>query len=353
MKTYLNLYDKLTSFRTLYKAYHKVRRHKKDNKSIREFEYRLEENILNLQQELKCFTYRSSRMDPILIPHTPPQKAIFSPCLKDRVVQQAIRMTVYPLFNKTFIHDSYAFRIGKGTHAAIRRFDSFKQKAARRNKPASAHILKMDIKKYYLNINHRILLTILGRKIKDKRLIWLIKDFLRKSPNKTFEAFGPKGIPIGSPLSQTLANIYLNELDYFIKHGLGCKYYIRFADDFVVLGRKDLTQTKYAISTYLWQSLLLSLHPQKTRLTTLDKGVNFLGYKIFYFHKRVKSRNLKNFTERLRMLKKEYSQGLITQEKLTQKIRGWVEYARYADSYNLRKRIFEGCVFVKEVRNSS
>ena len=75
--------------------------------------------------------------------------------------------------------------------------------------------------------------------------------------------------------------------------------------------------------------------------------------KIFYFHKRVKSRNLKNFTERLRMLKKEYSQGLITQEKLTQKIRGWVEYARYADSYNLRKRIFEGCVFAKEARNSS
>ena len=353
MKTYPSLYDKLTSFSTLYKAYHKVRRHKKDNKSIREFEYSLEENIFNLQQELKRFTYRSSRMDPIFIPNMPPQKAIFSPCLKDRIVQQAIRMTIYPLFNKAFIYDSYAFRIGKGTHAAIRRFDSFKQKAARRNKPASGHVLKMDIKKYYLNINHRILLNILGRKIKDRRLIWLIKDFLRKSPNKTFGAFGTKGIPIGSPLSQTLANIYLNELDYFIKHSLGHKYYIRFADDFAILDRKELTKTKDAISTYLWQSLLLSLHPQKTRSTTLDKGINFLGYKIFYFHKRIKSRNLKNFTERLECLKREYSQGLITQEKLTQKIRGWVEYARYADSYKLRERLFSDCVFVKEDRNSS
>ena len=100
MKTYPNLYDKLASFRTLYKAYHKVRRHKKDNKFVREFEYSLEENIVNLQQELKQFSYRSSRMDLVLIPDMPPQKAIYSPCLKDRIVQQAIRMVVYPLWTR-------------------------------------------------------------------------------------------------------------------------------------------------------------------------------------------------------------------------------------------------------------
>lgn len=348
MKTYPNLYEKLASFQTLYKAFCKVKEHKQNNKFIKEFEYNLEENIIELQRSLRDFSYRSSGMKPIQIPEQPSQKAIFSPCLKDRVVQQAIRMVILPVFNKSFIHDSYAFRIGKGTHAAIRRFDVFKKKAAARNKPHSAYVLKMDIEKYYLNINHRILLAILKRKIRDKRLILLIKDFLRKSPNKVVDIFGPKGIPIGSPLSQALANIYLNELDYFIKHVLGHKYYIRFADDFTILDTKELARTKEAISVYLWQALLLNLHPQKTVFTTLGKGVNFLGYKIFYFHKRIKSGNLRSFKQRLKALEEQYAQGRITQETLTRKIRGWVEYARYADTYNLRKELFSRYVFVKK-----
>lgn len=351
MKTYQNLYDKLTSFRTLYKAYLKVRKDKKDNKFIQAFEYNLEENILNLRLELRSFTYRSSKMKRLLIPNRPSRKPIYSPCLKDRIVQQAIRMVIYPIFNQTFIYDSYAFRIGKGTHSCIRRYDSFKQKVARRAKPDSGYILKMDIKEYYPNINHRMLLAILTRKMKDKRLIWLLKDFLRKSPNKTFDVFGPKGIPVGSPLSQILANIYLNELDYFVKHTLRCRYYLRFADDFIILDKEDLTRTKGIISSYLWQVLLLTSHPQKTELTTTDKGVNLLGYKIFYFYKRIKNKNLRNIKEKLKLLQQEYSQGLITQEKLTQKIRGWVEYARYANSYNLRKNIFSRYIFVKKTKD--
>lgn len=347
MKTFQNLYDKLTSFKTLYKAYHKVRRHNKNNKFIHGFEYNLEENILNLQLELRDFTYHSSRMKRLLIPNRPFCKPIYSPSLKDRIVQQAIRMVIYPIFNKIFIYDSYAFRRGKGTHLCLRRFDSFKQKVARRTRPDSGNILKMDIKKYYPNINHRILLGILTRKLKDRRLIWLIKDFLSKSPNKTFSVFGPKGIPVGSPLSQTLANIYLNELDYFIKHTLKQRYYLRFADDFTILHKEDLTKTKALISKRLWQDLLLTPHPQKTLLTTINKGMNLLGYKIFYFHKRIKNKNLQSFRDKLKRLRQEYGQGLINQEKLTQKIQGWVEYARYANSYNLRKRLFSRCVFVR------
>jgi len=236
-------------------------------------------------------------------------------------------------------------------HTQPLKFDFFKRKVAKRNAPDSGKILKMDIKEYYPSINHHILLAILARKIKDTRLIWLVKDFLHKSPNKTFDVFGPRGIPIGSPLSQTLANSYLNELDYFIKHGLGYKYYIRFADDFTVLDRKELAKTKDTISSYLRQKLLLTLHPQKSILTTTNKGVNLLGYKIFYLHKRIKNKNLKNFKEQLKLLKQEYSLGLVTQEKLTQKIRGWVEYARYADSYNLRKNIFSRYAFVKKTKD--
>lgn len=267
MKTCPNLYDKLTSFKTLYKSYQKVKKHKKENKFIQAFEYKLEENILNLQQDLRNFTYRSSRMKRLLIPNRPSRKPIYSGCLEDRIVQQAIRMVIYPIFHKTF------------------------------------------------------------------------------------DVFGPKGIPIGSPLSQTLANIYLNELDYFIKYSLKHKYYIRFADDFTILDKENLTKTKEIISSYLWQSLLLTLHPQKTILTTTNKGVNLLGYKIFYFYKRIKNKNLQKFKEKMRRLQEEYSQGLITQERLTQKIRGWVEYARYANTYNLRKTIFSKYKFVKKVEN--
>ena len=182
-------------------------------------------------------------------------------------------------------------------------------------------------------------------KIKDDRIIWLIKIFLQNSPNKARFYSTYKGIPIGSPLSQLLANIYLNKLDYFIKYTLREKHYLRFGDDCTILSEGDLGSTERYIKSYLKHNLTLTLHPQKTLHTNPTKGINLLGYKICYFYKRIKNKNLERFKEKIKNLREEYKQSLIKPDKLTQKIHGWVEYARYADSYKLRKKLFSRFVF--------
>jgi hypothetical protein len=119
-------------------------------------------------------------------------------------------------------------------------------------------------------------------------------------------------------------------LDYFVKHTLKEPCYLRFGDDCTILSRRNLQESENEIKTYVNKSLTLTLHPQKTRHTTPERGVNLLGYKIFYYHKRIRNKNIERFKENLKSLEEEYALGRITPEKLTQKMRGWVEYARYA-----------------------
>lgn len=200
------------------------------------------------------------------------------------------------------------------------------------------YILKCDIKHYFEAVDHEILLEILKRKIKDGKVIWLVRKILENFDTKV----KGKGMPLGNYTSQFFANVYLNELDYFVKHSLQAKYYIRYVDDFVILhsSKKTLIYYKDRIEKFL-KCLQLELHPTKSNIISLKQGVTFLGYKIFYYHKKLRKRNLKTFERKLEKKILLCKEGKTTKEQLEEGLQGWFGYAKWADTYKLRKKILE------------
>ena len=199
------------------------------------------------------------------------------------------------LFEKIFIYDSYANRKGKGTLKAIERFDEFKRKISRngrllkysyKDNDAIGWCLKADIKHYFEEVNQEKLIDIIKEKIADEKTLWLIKTILENHQTREKGI----GMPLGNLTSQFFANIYLNELDQYVKNVLRVKYYIRYVDDFVILhnSKETLQAYKYYIDSFLRNNLLLTLHPDKSKIIPLRKGITFLGLRIFYHHKTLK-----------------------------------------------------------------
>ena len=208
------------------------------------------------------------------------------------------------------------------------------------------YVLKADIEHYFDTVDHCILLSIIQRKIKDDKVICLIKKIFS---NFTMNMPG-KGMPIGNLTSQFFANVYLNELDYCVKHVLKVKYYIRYVDDFVLLHREKETLYKYSkeINNYLEKSLLLRLHPQKSKIIPLKKGITFLGYRIFYHHKCLRKSNLRKFRKKFEENLSLCENEIISDQELLASVRGWFGYSLWANTYTLRK---EGMKQVKGVVN--
>ena len=332
MKSYKNLYPLLCSYDNLLKAYNKARKGKNSMPYVVEFRKDLKNSLLNLNIELETLSYKPIKLTKFVI-RDPKTRVIRKSVFKDRIVHHAIINILEPIYEKTFIQDNYANRKNKGTLAAIKRFDYFKRKASK-NDTNSLFVLKADIKHFFDSVNHEILIRILKRKIKDRKVIWLINQIIKNFDNNE------KGMPLGNMTSQFFANVYLNDLDYFIKHKLRIKYYIRYVDDFVILyeNKQTLINYKDKIEKYL-KNLKLELHPNKSKIFPMYKGINFLGYKVFYHHKLVLRRNLRQLKKRLIILEKDYNDGKIDFEKVLNSVEGWLAYAEWANSYKLRKRI--------------
>jgi len=201
---------------------------------------------------------------------------------------------LYPFFDRTFVSDSFSCRIGKGTHKTLNRFRNFAYKVSKNN-TKTCWILKCDIRKFFENINHEILLAILKEYIPDQNIVWLIEKVIR-----SFSSASGRGLPLGNLTSQLFVNIYMNEFDQFVKHKLKVKYYIRYADDFVVLFKDKtwLEELLPKMGNFLLEKLRLELHPDKIFIKTLASGVDFLGWVHFPDH-----RVLRTTTKR-RMVKK-------------------------------------------------
>ena len=312
MKTYKHLYKNVYSLENLKSAYKKAREGKSGQIYVIEFENNLEQNLNKLKQELEALTYKPRLLKRFII-RDPKTRTIHASAFRDRIVYHPLVNILEPIFDKTFIYDSYASRKDKGTHKAVLRFDQFKRKISNNgkliknavdNNQVIGYILKADIKHYFDTVDHEILSNIITRKIKDNNIVCLIKEILN---NFDSEVKG-KGMPLGNLTSQFFANVYLNDLDYFIKHKLKVKYYIRYVDDFVILhnDKKILEEYKEEINNYL-KNLKLELHPNKSKIIPLRNGVTFLGYRIFYHHKLLRKTNIRkferNFNEELKFLK--------------------------------------------------
>jgi RNA-directed DNA polymerase len=257
MKTYNNLYKELCSEENILLAYKKAKKGKSKKKSVLEFERNLEYELQNLRQELSSKTYEPKPLKRFVV-RDPKTRIIHASTFRDRIVHHLIVGAISPIFEKIFIFDSYASRIGKGTHSAIKRFDHFKRKVSRNGKlvknsknsnSVEGYVFKADIKHYFDTVDHEILIKIIKEKIKDEELIWLIGKILKNFDSPVKGA----GMPLGNYTSQFFANVYLNKLDYLAKHELKAKYYLRYVDDFVILHRskKRLEHFKKKITHYL------------------------------------------------------------------------------------------------------
>ncbi len=268
-----NFFEKIIGLENLFLAWREFKIGKGQKPDVQKFEFNLEENILQLHEELKNQIYQHFKYTAFYITD-PKLRHIHKACVRDRVLHHAIFRVLYLIFNPTFIFDSYSCRMGKGTHRAVKRLKKF-AKTLSRNNHRSIFVLKCDVKKFFDSVDHEILLGFIKRKVKDERANRLIKKII-----DSFEKTPGIGLPIGNVTSQLFANIYLNELDRHIKHELRVKYYIRYCDDFVILGEKlaDLLEQIKAIGQFLYMELRLKLHPDKIVIRKYSQGIDLLGY---------------------------------------------------------------------------
>lgn len=312
MQSIKNIYDKIYDFENLHKAWEEARKGKRYRDDVLIFNRNYEEQLINIQNHLIYETYEVGKYHTFYV-YEPKKRLIMSLPFKDRIVQWAIYRQLFPLYEKTFIFDSYACRKGKGTHKAADRLQYWLRQTER--KPERYYYLKMDISKYFYRVDHDILLKILARRIKDQRLLNLLEKIINcesmnfglppgKEPDEVevSDRLGNKGMPIGNLTSQMFANIYLNEVDQYAKHELGLHYYIRYMDDIIILhhDKKYLAEVKELLRAFLSDELRLDLN-NKTAIRPCSMGVDFVGFRIWSTHRRLKKktavkikRNLKN-----------------------------------------------------------
>ncbi|MBI2666316.1 helix-turn-helix domain-containing protein [Candidatus Woesearchaeota archaeon] len=331
----MDLYSLLCSYENLELAFRKARRGKTLKPYVIEFEEKLDENLRTLQQELLFHTYRPKPLETFIL-RDPKTRKISKSAFRDRIIHHAICNIIEPLFDKCFIFDSYANRIGKGTFKAIQRFEYFAQKVSR-GFTRPCFVFKTDIRHYFETVDHKILLSILQRKIDDRRLLWLIKIILRNYKTGHHE----KGMPLGNLTSQFFANVYLNELDQYVKHTLKTKYYIRYVDDFVILDNysKKLDYYRDRIDEFCRKRLALQLHPDKSKIHHFKNGVGFLGMRLYQHCRRIKKKNVSRFERKLLQLKNDCQNGNIIREKAVEHFEGWLAYITNANTFKYRKHL--------------
>lgn len=312
------LFERICSVENMFLAFEKFSAGKHAKFDVMAFERLLEDNLFALRDEILSGAYRHSPYEPFTV-FDPKERQIHKATVKDRVVHQAVVNVFEPLFDRHFIHDSYSCRIGKGTHAAVNRLRHFLAQVSRNN-TRTVYALKCDVRKFFASVDHRILNALLKRRISDELTMQLLKNII-----SSFSMGDYRGIPLGNLTSQLFANIYLNELDRFIKLTLKEKFYLRYCDDFIILGEDRLKLLKIAdkINDFLNYSLTLRLHPKKLFVRTWSQGIDFLGYVLLPNATILRPKTAK------RMLKRVDDNNMSS----------YLGYCSHADSYDLRQLV--------------
>lgn len=308
----------------LFLSWQEFRRGKRGKYDVQEFERKLEDNLFQLNQEFAGQTYRHGKYTPFTITD-PKVRRIHKAGVRDRIVHHAVYRVLYPLFDPTFIFDSYSCRVGKGTHAAVNRLEVFVRKISR-NYTRPCWALKCDIRRFFDSVDHDILYSLVEKKIADPSALQLTKEIIESFSSTSGERERERvGIPLGNLTSQIFANIYLNDLDQFVKHRLGLKYYLRYCDDFVILD-SDPERLKILIQPigdFLAKDLKLSLHQDKIIIRKLRQGIDFLGYVVLPHYRVLRTRTKRRMLRRVNGNNVASYQGLL----------------KHCNGYTLRKQL--------------
>jgi hypothetical protein len=360
--------SEIFTFKKLYQAYLDCRETKRKTINALKFEWNLERNIFLLQKELEAKKYRPGRSICFVVKEPSPRE-IFAAGFRDRVVHHLLVKEVEAMGEKCFIFDSFACRKNKGTHLAVKKLRIFVRETTKNYKKEGL-CLQLDISGFFMAIDHNILYSLFEKLVLKQNksyqwrvdILWLAKiiifhkptnDYIIKGNSSLFELILPrkslfdspegKGLPIGNYSSQFFANIYLNELDQFIKRELKCKYYIRYVDDLVFLD-KNKERLKYLrdkINLFLKENLDLELNLNKTKLQPINKGIDFLGYFIKPAHTLVRQRVVKRLKQKLMFYAESDNINRKELKNILAKINSYYGHFCYASSFNLRKNIYD------------
>lgn len=331
-KTESAIFESIIPFDALYRAYLRARKGKRKSWSCRRFEQDLEGELIQLQNEMIWGEYRTGEYRSFYVSEPKVRKITALTSFRDRVVQQAVFHAIEPIWEARFISDSYACRTGKGTHAGADKAQAMLQECLARH--GRIFVLKADVRKYFASIDHAILKDLIRKRISDKRLMALIDDII----DSYHEPGTPgKGLPIGNLTSQLFANIYLDQLDQWMKCRRRIYWYARYMDDFVIIHPEKpfLHALRIDMERFLQDALRLETN-HKTGVFPVGhrkgRGLNFLGYHLWPDRRRLRKASLKRFKRRVRHLEKKAKDGSLTTKQAREQLHSWVAHARHGDA---------------------
>jgi len=326
------LFEKAFSRENLYSAFLDARKGKRSKRATLQFEVELGSELNALYEELHSGEYKPREYSQFYV-HEPKKRLINAPAFRDIVVQHAIYRIIYPIFDKTFINTSYACRKGGGTHKA----SDYTQREIRKY-DGDLYFVKLDIRKFFYSIDRNILRKLFEKKIKDKRFVDIMCEFAKMN---TYI-----GIPIGNLLSQIYALIYLNPLDHYVKRELKVKSYVRYVDDFVLIGLTidEAIKAQELCEKFVQEKLNLELshwHIQK-----IKRGINFVGYRTWKSIKFVRKHSIYKMKKAVKKTKIESIISLINHAKDTGTIPYYKRMLIEFDIFNLLPKRSQKCLSI-------
>jgi hypothetical protein len=346
-RRYVDLYSNVYSLLNLWQGFKKASAGRRGCPAEADFEYHLEPELIALRDELCSESYRPRGYCNFTV-HEPKQRKISAAPFRDRVVHHALMNIIGPLLERQFIFDSYANQVGKGTHRALDRCTYFMRR--------HAYVLPCDVTQFFPSIDHNVLRKILARTIGDERVMSLIDKILASgegiltneydmvyfSGDNLFASNRPRGLPIGNLTSQFWANVYLNELDQFVKRVLKVRAYVRYVDDFILFSddKEQLWEWKAAMVEFL-SHLRLTIHDLPAQPHLCARGVTFLGFIVFPDHRRLKPAKGYAFQRRLYGMSNAWRRGELSSEELSIRAFAWAEHISHGDTWNLKQAVFQ------------
>lgn len=356
MKIYKNVFEKIINPGNLFKAWEEFKSGKLHKPDVLLFELHLEDNLFQLYRDLKHHTYKHGEYHSFFITD-PKLREINKATVRDRVLHHAIFRVLCPLFEPTFISNSFSCQIDKGNHKGVECLSKI-VRGVSKNYTRRCFVMKCDISKFFNGVDHQILLSIIKRRIKGDNFYWLIEEIIGSFGHEIesqfqLELFGlqsevskihkqqsmsinKRGIPIGNLTSQIFANIYMNEFDQFVKHKLKVKHYCRYTDDFVIIAsnQQHLKDLLSKIQLFLQNELKLELHPNKISIRKVRQGIDFLGYVVLPYYRKVRTKTKNRIFKKLKQKIDLFKGREISEKSLHQSLNSYLGVFSHANAYN-------------------
>lgn len=330
------LFHTITSIPNLFLAWKEFKRGKRRKRDVQEFEFGLEDNLFLLHELLVSKRYTPGPYGAFLV-RDPKLRHIHKASVHDRVVHQALFRIINPIFDKYFIFDSFSSRLGKGTHKGIERLNNGARKITG-NWKKSAYYLKSDIRKYFDSIDHGILKSLIQKRIHCSDTMWLVEKII-----DSYKKEEKCGIPLGNVTSQLFGNVYLNELDQFVKNKLKIKHYFRYCDDIIILcdSKEVCFSIKEKIENFLCEELRLDFHPRKIIVKKIRQGIDFLGYVTLPYYRKLRTKTKKRILKKIEERYFDMKNRIITEESFQQSIQSYFGILKHCKGHKTQNQIEE------------